>query len=55
MTALVIPKTSHPVMNLFQHLDGPKIRFALKRKNPLVAVKSRPWLFVRIREAGDAR
>ena len=27
----------------------------LKAENPLSAVKSRPWLFVRIREAGDAR
>jgi hypothetical protein len=27
------------MLNLFQHL-GPKIRFALKRKNPLVAVKT---------------
>jgi len=34
---MVIPKTLQLVMlNLFQHLD-PKIRFALKSKNSLVA------------------
>jgi hypothetical protein len=39
---MLIPKTSESVMlNLFQHLD-PKIRCALKSKNPLNAAKSRP-------------
>ena len=43
---MVIPKTLQLVMlNLFQQLD-PKIRFALKNKNPLIAAKSRPWSFV---------
>ncbi|RLL89185.1 hypothetical protein Y696_03760 [Mesotoga sp. H07pep.5.4] len=44
---MLIPKTSESVMlNLFQHLD-PKIRCALKSKNPLNAAKSRPWSFVK--------
>jgi hypothetical protein len=37
------------MLNLFQHL-GPKIRFALKRKKPLVAAKSHPWSFVKQQE-----
>ena len=47
---MVIPKTLQLVMlNLFQQLD-PKIRFALKNKNPLIAAKSRPWSFVQDHE-----
>jgi len=37
----------------FRH--APKNRCTLRNKNPLNAVKSSPSLFVRIREAGDAR
>ncbi|WP_333641358.1 hypothetical protein [Mesotoga prima] len=36
-------------------LRGRRAAASLKAENPMTATKSRPWLFVRIREAGDAR